>query len=407
MNFVFFIRAYNDLDCFTPIAFVLQEKVPDCRLIFINHAPGKNYENDFRIRYLKNRGSIFYLNATTHGVWKTISILRQKLIELVKDNRAIGSPYYRLIDPCLEAAEKQALKTFPMDCLPVTPDTPVVYFFDQSRAPILDLAIKHAKANKIPTVCLQHGLMPPASSTVLRYQSAHGNPFPGELAERADQVFVNNSNTAQALPSVSPSKLKILGMPRFCRKWTTILDHITPRTQHPDSAAKLRVLVVQSKWSDVIDKTEDLSNIRRLAAHPDITLTVKPHTRGMLMEELKDVANVYVARPEDHTRQLMQSADLIIFTMSSVFMDGLLLDKPMLHIRYTHNWELGCKDIIKHWNIDSADQLMSRVQQFTKDKSIRTYTPEEREACLTFYGGGNKDALNLFAKHILSLIPSD
>jgi len=79
-------------------------------------------------------------------------------------------------------------------------------------------------------------------------------------------------------------------------------------------------------------------------------------------------------------------------------MDALLMDKPLLHMHYATSFRLACADIVSGWNLNSREDTMEWVQRFREDHATRTYSPEERQACLDYFVDDSKN--DVLQRHV-------
>ncbi len=151
-------------------------------------------------------------------------------------------------------------------------------------------------------------------------------------------------------------------------------------------------------WKEEIDRI-----IRTLSFIKDVYLIVKPHTRNMIVKKYSD-ERIFIADESYHSRKLFEWADLSLFTISSIFLDALLLDKPILFLRLATSNKLSCDPIMKNWNIDCRDDLISWINKFKENKKTRTYTEKERVKCLNYYVNDyDNQLLSRYCKSILEI----
>ncbi len=123
----------------------------------------------------------------------------------------------------------------------------------------------------------------------------------------------------------------------------------------------------------------------------------------MVFDSIKN-KNLFIADIDFHSRKLIEWSDLTLFTNSSIFLDALLLDKPVLFLRLATSNKLACNHIMEDWNFDCRDDLIMWVNRFKKDRKTRTYTEQERVECLNYYvNDHDNQLLTRYAESILAI----
>ena len=142
-----------------------------------------------------------------------------------------------------------------------------------------------------------------------------------------------------------------------------------------------------SKWKDKDDMKLILSAIRAASEIQDAEIIVKPHTRGMNFN-FSMPSNVLVVDENVHSRQLIEESSVVVFTRSSIFLDAVLLDKPVIHMSYTTSVELTSKSLDECRVYNQNDFISKLLMIKTKG---RNYSSTDRKKCLDFYVGSNYD----------------
>ena len=142
-----------------------------------------------------------------------------------------------------------------------------------------------------------------------------------------------------------------------------------------------------SKWKDKDDKKLILSAIIAASKIEDVEVIVKPHTRGMNFN-FSMPSNILVVDENVHSRQLIEESNVVVFTRSSIFLDAVLLDKPLIHMSYATSVELASNSL-NECRVGSQNEFISKLLMI-KMKS-RNYSSTDRKKCLDFYVGPNYD----------------
>ena len=130
-----------------------------------------------------------------------------------------------------------------------------------------------------------------------------------------------------------------------------------------------------------------LSAIKKVSEMKDTEITVKPHTRGMVLNEPLP-SNVQIVGEEFHSRKIIQESDVIIFTRSSIFLDAILLNKPVIHLSYATSVDLA-SDALNSCKTYSHQDLVTKLNMIKLSNQI--YSSEDRKKCINFYAGENYD----------------
>ncbi|MCB0482453.1 MAG: hypothetical protein KDC83_13575 [Flavobacteriales bacterium] len=264
-----------------------------------------------------------------------------------------------------------------------------VVMMDHSTSIFTKSLLKVLNNKNIPVGMLMHGLDP--TSNLLHDENSVELPGIGAfsyLSENSSLFVVNNSVYAEKCLrfGVAPDKMRILGSPRFSKKWSMTLSNLLPNSDIKKYGnGQFKVCIMLSKWMYNNWEEETHRVIRTLLRIDGVFLFIKPHTRGMKFEN-KSSENCFVDNENTYnSRSIIEWSNLVLFSISSIFLDALLLDKPVLHLKLTTSNKMACQHIMKSWNVDCRDDLIHWVEKLKKDEFCRTYTKKEAEDCLDYY----------------------
>ena len=99
-------------------------------------------------------------------------------------------------------------------------------------------------------------------------------------------------------------------------------------------------------------------------------------------------SNVLVVGENVHSRQLIEESSVVVFTRSGIFLDAVLLDKPVIHMSYATSAEL-VSNSLNECKVNSQNDFISKLLMI-KMKG-RNYSSNDRKKCLDFYAGSNYD----------------
>ena len=392
MNIVFFIRAYNDIDTVVPVAYKLLKTKAADSVCIVNQGLREDHERDFRIEFLRTVGEVRYVDAAGRSGLNPCCG-KYDLRELSRRWRPASVLYNRLVLPVVESRRQEALDGFDFSSLPLAPGEPTVFLFDYNKSTLTRRGCEFARSKGFATGFLPHAVRAVDSRWLLAKEQTCGKGGDAGGDFEPDVFFSNNANFSIGLPVKNADKIKEVGSPRYCREWSEILDEITPRPALPDPREGiLRICVMPSKFQYDLWKEATIRIFKYLASRDDVFTIIKPHTRGTDMEaDLGDAKNIMLADPGMDSRRIIEWGDVTLFWKSSIFLDAVLLDKPLLHVRYALSSRLACDHLVKGWNLDSYLDVADWVDRLVKDRKTRTYTPEERQACLDFYVDDARD----------------
>jgi hypothetical protein len=397
-DIIYFCREYNDLDHVVPIADELLNNSDIKSFHFVNYNFNKSFNNDFRIIYLKRHSHFNYFDLS-----EIINLKENYFLKFFDILEKIHHYFSRF----KTSYTKHVLKVFDFNTI-VERKNNTVFLFDHSNSSFIENAYNYSSTNNIPISLLMHGLNPIENLLMsTKMHKAYESNKNWEHYNKADAFYVNNEHYMKQSIShgVTNEIIRTVGSARFSYKWSNILDNITPTVDLPASTSNcVKIVIMLNKyryntWQEEIERV-----IKSLLLIDNVFVIVKPHTRNMEFEKLNNNNKIFIADQDCHSRKLFEWSDLTLFTISSIFLDALLLDKPVLFLRLATSNKLSCNHIMKNWNIDCRDDLIMWVNRFKKDRKTRTYTEKERTECLNYYvNDHDNQLLSRYSKSILEL----
>lgn len=391
-----FVRAYNDIDHFTPIAYKLLQRSDVEKVVFYNSGLDTCFKNDYRVNFLRTFGNRFEY----HDLIERLSFSKRltikailSVINLVTKIPRIGRSIYARLDNHITHMENNLdLQSLIKEDL-----SQQIVLFDHIFSDFSTKNLAILKAKGAPIALLPHGV-DPTDNLIMSSKELFPQRHPSatKMNQFIDIFYVNNQRYLEKCLSkgLSADILKSLGSARFAYEWSEKLKEIVPKHQKPLPQAKVKVVMMLSKWNYNNWKEETIRIAKTISCMDDVCLVVKPHTRDMTFRVIEQKKNVFVDNENEyHSRELVEWCDLMLFSISSIFLDALLLDKPALHMRLTTSNKMEFRDIVKNWNIDCRDDLIEWLEKFKKAPQTRTYTPQERRDCLDLYVQDNDGKL--------------
>jgi hypothetical protein len=367
MNFVFIVERYNDLDMISPIVWKCST-YKNSNVVIVNAWPKYLSSSDYRIIFLRKNSSVKYIeiNQTLNDISKYIfSRLRLKWIHRQYLN-SLFAPSQKYFD---RISIDRSIPTL------------VMVSYTSTHAAVKSAMI-WAEKNKFIKGFHEHGIHP-------FVYSSKKDPIHNETTINSfDFYILNNKHSFKNNFNFSDNLVKkIYSSARFSKEWSNKLSKICPKIELNLDKKKFRPVFMLSKWHNKDDKKLILAAIRSASLIKDVEVIVKPHTRGMKFD-FSMPSNVLVVDENVHSRQLIEESSVVIFTRSSIFLDAVLLDKPVIHLSYTTSAELASKSL-------NACRAFSQKDFISKLAMVkingRNYSSTDRKICLDYYAGSNHD----------------
>jgi hypothetical protein len=262
-----------------------------------------------------------------------------------------------------------------------------IFVFDHCYNDFLRKVDKYAKSNKIPIVAIPHAVENWDNILINIRQLSTARETEGRTGWNLyDKIIFPDKYAAEKTirQGVESSKIKLVGSTRFSNEWIKKLDDVVyDKYSLPEvDSRKLKIVFFLTKPVHNVFEDEVRRTIRFLTGFKDVFLIVKPHTRGMKFDQDNLGVNCIIEDRDIPSGVLTDWSDLILFTATSVVLDALKKDKPVLYLKRTVANKLIFERFIKTWEVDCRDQLRDWVWKLLDNRSTRTYTREEADLCL-------------------------
>lgn len=378
-----FIRTYNDLDHMSPYLYALCKDTKISLSIFIVNLE-KSFLDDFRIKFLENSGA-----DVTH--FYDVMGVNAKYYKLIWSLAASKNKYLKLLSKCII----HPIKTKIMGNKGHIQPWAATKFFENKNHQEFDLIaydvagkfyetiFNEAKKYKTKCVAVPHS-SDNFDNILISNSMVNGQAMQNkEESLKADKVILTSAISKEkyiARGLTTKSQGEVLGCPRFTEDWIKTLLDIIPRASLPEYDGLKIVLFPPKPNRNAFN--EEIGRVIQLISNiPSVKLGIKVETRtGAFSVPLPE--NVIRFPDQVTSSQLIEWADLSLFTATSVIMESVCLDKPALYLEKTMSNRLVIEDYIKSWAIPSRDALYKRIVELRDGVSKRTYTEEEREAAL-------------------------
>lgn len=365
MNFVFVVERYNDLDMISPIIWKCS-KCNNANVVIVNAWPKYLSSSDFRIAFLKKSPSVNYIEIP-----QTLNDISKYIFSHLR----LDWFHKRFLNSLFSPSPKY------FDRIPIDRSMPTTVMVSYTTHLVDKNVMIWAKKNKFIKVFHEHGVHP------FIYSSEEKKAVHPETTTSSFNIYIINNKQSFKNKFNFDDKLvtKIYSSARFSKEWSNKLSEISPKVKLNLEKNKFKIVFMLSKWKDKDDNKLILSAITAASKIEDAEIIVKPHTRGMNFN-FSMPPNVLVVDENVHSRQLIEESSVVVFTRSSIFLDAVLLDKPVIHMSYTTSVELASNSL-NECRVNSQNDFISKLLMI-KIKG-RNYSSADRKKCLDFYVGSN------------------
>ena len=426
-----YCRAYNDIDHITPIAYKLKKDHPNVPVELVIIDLKRDYQADFRIKYLKGLGVevIHILTLLTEGrqllspyfkIHKRLDSLSKYNVWRIVISKLIMNRIVRHYDSILKnlSGAEFIRKYF------LSP--PNVMVFDQSYLHFYYNLCQFADANGIATVAVPHGhnildnelIM--NSSMKIHYGKSDELLSEPKTALRSGKKFkmpykyvvYENKIISQRYSKfgiINSNQAVVIGSSRFSDEWVAKLRDIMPAIQLPPvSDDTLKIVIMLSKPTQNGHPEELERTLRYISLFPNTFVIIKPHTRGKKYT-LGQAENILIDNTNEYpSPNLIDWADIVFFEHSCISFDSLKRDKPTVYLKNTHANRLMSEKYFNSWEVHCRDDIRDILWKALKDKKSRTYSTENVSKYIKdVIEPIDKDVLGLYSNFFMRLLTAN
>lgn len=420
---LFLMHNYNDIDHMTPVVDALMVTGRwDCRIVCYPAATlgSVDFESDWRLAYLCDRYGVMAerIEQAATSSRRTIAMFRlRNLLTTWCDNTApIGRLFGRdlrgLLPWFLAWRWFDHLLAFWLRWVSATgrelmrrgrPDVIVIDWGKTHN--IISPLLARAERLGIPILQLPHGAW--TYEGIYSHASQYDDdklvkrvrlPVTRVQAMVVDNLYKGYRSVAQQVPR---SIIRFLGLARFTPQWLDRLAELPAGTANEPVGEKPR-LVWFPTWLMACDLEGVDATIRVLDEFSDrLDIVLKVHTRNPANEladygrRLPEGSRIRLVANEEESFAMTRWADVVLITQSSIIYDAFLLDKPVLYLKYTHDFD--CM-----WDIDEvgdtvpdAEALRQRLSAIAEGRYKPSYSRAsvDRYLRLAVTGGLDPEAV--------------
>lgn len=417
--YLFFVRAYNDIDHITPIVWKMNRDSYPVAVYCIN--PEYDIGNDYRLNFLKKLG--IQVDFLYNHFDQKLGLLHFILRFLTLKSYAILRWFDRISNPSRTAfrilrkmAHRVGLNLYELirknyydnvwarGVLKRSGARVLCFDWVRPRQYVVDVLITEAKDLRIPTLALPHGVYI-YTSDFITIESRPQEKY--DKLNQYDHVIVQNQlyKDVMSRTGLERNKIRVMGSARYCEEWTEQNKKIFPKTikqqQHTDG--KLKVVLMTTKIRYRVRTERLLQTIELLARLESINAVVKPHTRTSKEAHLYE--NLPIPNLSDSSSvELCEWADVVLIIASSIIIEPLLQGKPCLYLKYLHENTTLYEDFGACWTIHDEKQLQNALRILHANKNHVSYAQSAVDRFLSdiIYGGQEKtDVLKDYERFII------
>ncbi len=393
-DIVFCFWSYNDIDHMVPIIYRISNDDSRVKVTCVIFNLTEDYHTDYRVQFLSSLGIRIIHIADLCGI-NTALFSRSRGTKNSGVNifsRVYSSLSYRLYWKKVQ----HKLELFYKDLLPelffdkVFSQTSGILVTDHQLNKKYDSFINYAKTAGYLTVAVPHG---PGIGTACSSRNWDPNDEIS-LTHRAlpqlqtDYVLYANQSQADTGIAQGLSEKKqslVLGSVRFSKEWILKQKNILPDIPLPVLSPKvLKIVLMATKPDGRLYKEELDRIISYIAAFPDTFLLIKSHTRGE-QYDFSGKNNIRVVGNDIPSPNLIEWADVTFFTHSSIVLESIRRDKPVIFLKRATQDRMVHEQVMKEWAVICQEELCHFMWQLIINKTCRTYSKEERTNCLRSY----------------------
>ena len=203
-------------------------------------------------------------------------------------------------------------------------------------------------------------------------------------AEAYDHTVVPNGICAARYPNLPPSRLHVLGSPRFNRQWLMQLADLRPLPAAPVVTKKPRIVMFLRNRNFPVHWEEVGRAIEIIVQSGPVDMTIKHHTRDKDLDSL--IADHPFLAPGRHegyevivdevgSSELLGTSDVVLDLGTSVAFAAVLRGIPVLALEYLHANRGTLAEFMPETEIKSRDDLVQEIGRFHHGESW-VYSPE-------------------------------
>ena len=419
--YLFFVRAFNDIDHITPIVWKMRQDNLPVGLFCWD--PAYDIHHDYRLRFLIKQGvKVNYIfdefNAAlgmTHRITRIVTgvcfavanrldkysgkLFTAIIAKIQKRAKKLGKKLYK------RSREKFYDIAWACRILEQTGARALCFDHVKPKRYVVNILLQAANEKSVPTIALPHGVYLYTNEFV-RHGSEEDSRY--DKYHRFDHIITQNKLHSEELSraGVDRNRINVLGSVRYCDEWMIQYKKILPRTMKATTGGpgKIKAVFMTTRFAYRIDKGRMLKTFDILSETKGFETVVKPHTRSG--KEAKVYDNMPLANFAEYSSvELCEWADVVMVIGSSILIEPLKQDKPVLYLKYLHENTTQYEELGACWIIHDETELKDALKALRNDKTKVPYSGENVTRFLNeiIHGGqSERDVLRVYEDFIVS-----
>ena len=420
--YLFFVRAFNDIDHITPIAWKMSRDNFPVGVFCLN--PEFDIGNDYRLDHLRDIGVTVdyiynYVHLRLRMQHRIVHFFMQKAFAMRRRWDQFGHQSYSGVSRKLsDSARRIGRFLYRLEKRNYYNIFWARYFLEQTEAQalcfdwvrpkqfVVEVLLQAAKEMRIPTLALPHGVLV-YTNDVVTIDSRPQERF--DKLNRYDAVVVQNKLYRQRMVNsgIDEQKIAKLGSTRYCREWMNQNKKILPRViqSNCSDSKKLKIVFMTTRSRYRVDEKRLFQTFKLLSEMRGIEVWIKPHTRSpkearlfqnLSLREVADISSV----------ELCEWADAIIVIGSSIIIESLLQGKATLYLKNLHENITLYEEHGACWIIHDENELQAALLSLQNNSELVPYSAENSQKFISeIIYGGHEDAnvLEDYKEFIISM----
>jgi hypothetical protein len=404
---VFFIRGSNDLDNIVPVIFGVRRSFPGVPITCVFTELTVPLSN-WQVIFLKTVGVRVMTLAQIAGYSKSaVELMLSPLDRPPTQIEKLRPKYWKAKSSRQTYAKKIAVLDldYVIDQI-VGRRENILLVFDSNRRELTFRLAEFVQSRKISVAGLAHG-------------ACLGGNFEGIDLEHiaSDQagtrylpfqpMLVSNFFQRSAMllgGQIKPEQIVVVGSARYSREWIEHRDRIIGDHRiESRSVDTLKIVLFASKPVENLASGKYQETLSAISSIRGVELIVKAHTRGPIYPSLQN-QDWRTVGTEIDSAVLIDWADLVLFSHTSVILEAVIKDKPIGYLKELVIGEPMHERIEMSWQLSSIAELTNTIQALREDREARTYSLDQRRRFMNeFIYPVGEDVIDRAARTLMSI----
>ena len=410
-HFVFLVRNHSTADHTPPLAYALRKA--GAKVTIYLDDPLHNHYADYRFQFLRQalgaatpelRGGqlfgelqSFLLKTGRLAYWRLVALTGRGPRWSRRLSFRLACRIKNRVDAVAEVRrDKAAQRGFSDKYLGRS--APLVVVLDHNVSSFAKTVVTRMRERGVPVISVPHSIP---------HIIGHGDGFSG--FGFFDTLVMPNEAVARRCrqDGLPEGRVVVLGAPRFSSEWMATLRRILPPVRLPVPPSGQRKVLLLGSWGPEVDQDAMRRTVAELMGHSAVFLGVQAHTGTSLvgiqpLSGLEQDGGYWIAPPEVPTPALLDWAEIVLFTETSVIYDALIMGKQILFMRHVSRLSMDFEQVISGWATADHQHFMALLNRCIDEPGYRPYSAAERERCVAeMVTGGQSDILLAYTRFLL------